>query len=150
MTQKAFIEVQFPIGPLSLESYKERDAKGAKVLASLGKWWGAKPLVLVRAIVIGSVMPASDNPERWSDDLDIFMKLMCLDNAGMWKRKTAPLPAALCYLQATAKERTVLFEEDGERWKRGALADLRLALEKRVFYTLGHKAQRDYCCRVEE
>ena len=24
------------------------------------------------------------------------------------------------------------------------------ALEKRVFYTLGHTAQRDYCCRVEE
>ena len=150
MNQKSFIEVQFPIGPLSLESYKERDAKGAKVLASLGKWWGAKPLVLVRAIVIGTVFPAAEDPERWPDDLEIFMKLMCLDNAGMWKRKTAPLPASLCYPQATAKERNALFEEDGERWQRGAPSDLREALERRVFYTLGHTEQREYCCRVEE
>ena len=113
MNQKSFIEVQFPIGPLSLESYKERDAKGAKVLASLGKWWGAKPLVLVRAIVIGTVFPAAEDAERWPDDLAIFMKLMCLDNAGMWKRKTAPLPASLCYPQATTRERQALFEEDG-------------------------------------
>ena len=130
MNQKSFIEVQFPIGPLSLESYKERDAKGAKVLASLGKWWGAKPLVLVRAIVIGTVFPAADDPERWPDDLEIFMKLMCLDNAGMWKRKTAALPASLCFPQATAKERKALFEEDGERWQRGAPSNLREALEK--------------------
>lgn len=150
MNQKSFIEVQFPIGPLSLESYKERDAKGAKVLASLGKWWGAKPLVLVRAIVIGTVFPAAEDPERWPDDLEIFLKLMCLDNAGMWKRKTAPLPASLCYPQASAKERKVLFEEDGERWQRGAPSDLREALERRVFYTLGHTEQREYCCRVEE
>jgi putative DNA methylase len=150
MNQKSFIEVQFPIGPLSLESYKERDAKGAKVLASLGKWWGAKPLVLVRAIVIGTVFPAAEDPDRWTDDLEIFMKLMCLDNAGMWKRKTAPLPASLCYSQATAKERTALFEEDGERWKRRISSDLRDALERRVFYTLGHTEQREYCCRVEE
>jgi len=150
MTQKSFIEVQFPIGPLSLESYKERDAKGAKVLASLGKWWGAKPLVLVRAIVIGAVFPAAEDPERWPDDLEIFMKLMCLDNAGMWKRKTSPLPAVMCFQQATAKERTKLFEENGERWIRGAPSDLREVLERRVFYTLGHTEQREYCCRVEE
>ena len=150
MNQKSLIEVQFPIGPLSLESYKERDAKGAKVLASLGKWWGAKPLVLVRAIVIGTIFPAAEDPERWPDDLEIFLKLMCLDNAGMWKRKKAPLPAPLCFQQATAKEREALFQEDGERWQRGAPADLRQALERRVFYTLGHTEQREYCCRVEE
>ena len=149
MTAKTFLEVQFPIGPLSLESYKERDAKGGKLLASLGKWWGAKPLVLVRALVIGAVFPASDDPERWPDDLDIFMKVMCLDSAGMWKRKIDPLPAQLCYPQATYAERDELFDDEGERWKRGA-SDLRAALERRVFYTLSHTEQREYCCRVEE
>lgn len=149
MSEKTFIEVQFPIGPLSLESYKERDAKGAKVLASLGKWWGAKPLVLVRGIVLGSVFPASDDPERWPDDLEIFLKLMCLDDSGMWKRKTSRLPAELCYPHATAAERRELFDVDGERWSRGG-SDDREALEKRVFYTLGHTVQRAYCCRVEE
>lgn len=149
MTQNAFIEVQFPIGPLSLESYKERRVSHGKVL-SLGKWWGEKPTVLTRGIVIASVFPASDDPDRWPDDLNIFMKLMCFDNAGMWKRKTDPLPASLCYPQATAKEREALFERDGDSWQRSAQSDLRQALEKRVFYTLGHTAQREYCCRVEE
>ena len=150
MTAKTFLEVQFPIGPLSLESYKERDAKGAKILASLGKWWGAKPLVLVRAIVIAAVFPASDDPERWPDDLDIFLRVMCLDNAGMWKRKTETLPAGLCYPEANYRERNELFNDDGDAWKRGAPPELRSALERRVFYTLSHTEQREYCCRVEE
>lgn len=150
MNQKSFIEVQFPIGPLSLESYLERKVTHGKILGSLGKWWGEKPLVLTRAIILGCVFPASDDPDRWSDDLEIFLKVMCFDSAGMWKRKTAPLPASLCYAQATSKERKELFEEDGERWQRGAPSDLRQALERRVFYTLGHTEQREYCCRVEE
>ncbi|MGB4548388.1 MAG: anti-phage-associated DUF1156 domain-containing protein [Syntrophales bacterium] len=150
MATRSFLEVQFPIGPLSLESYKERDAKGAKVLSSLGKWWGAKPLVLVRALVLGCVMPASEDPERWGDDLEIFMKAMCLDNTGMWKRKTAPLPAEICWPHASAQEKEALFDDDGRRWRRGGSASMREALEKRVFYTLGHTAQREYCCRVEE
>ena len=150
MTQPSLLEVQFPIGPLSLESYKERDAKGAKVLSSLGKWWGAKPLVLVRAIVIGAVFPASEDPDRWPDDLEIFMKIMCLDNAGMWKRKSETLPAAVCYPQATDEEREELFDETGDRWQRGAPSDLRQGLERRVFYTMSHTEQREFCCRVEE
>ena len=52
------------------------------------------------------------------------------DNAGMWKRKTEALPAALCYRQATVNERKALFEDDGERWRRGASSDLRQALEE--------------------
>ena len=150
MTSKTLLEVQFPIGPLSLESYKERDAKGAKVLASLGKWWGSKPLVLVRAIVLGAVFPASDDPDRWPADLAIFMKAMCMDSAGMWERRTVSLPATLCYEHAGDCERKALFEEDGKCWKRRADADARFDLERRVFYSLNHTEQREYCCRVEE
>ena len=106
---KTFIEVQFPIGPLSLESYIERDAKGAKALSSLGKWWGSKPLVLTRAIILGTVFPASEDPERWPDDLAVFLRCMTFDSAGMWKRKTEALPAKLCYPMATATETAELF-----------------------------------------
>ncbi len=87
MSQRSLLEVQFLIGPLSLESYIERDAKGLKALSSLGKWWGSKPLVLTRAIIRAALFPASDDSERWPDDLEIFLAIMCLDNAGMWKRK---------------------------------------------------------------
>ncbi len=150
MSSKTLLEVQFPIGPLSLESYIERLPYVGKPMNSLGKWWGSKPLVLARAIIIASVFPASDDPERWPADLAIFMKVMCLDNAGMWKRKTAPLPAELCYEHADCTERNELFEENGTRWKRRASADPRLDLEQRVFFMLDHTQQREYCCRVEE
>lgn len=150
MSQRSLLEVQFPIGPLSLESYKERDAKGSKALSSLGKWWGGKPLVLTRAIILAAVFPASDDPERWPDDLEIFLKCMCLDNTGMWRRKNAPLPADLCESMATGDELEALFDEDG-RWKRRGLdRQMKETLEKRVFYTMDHTAQREYCCRVEE
>lgn len=51
MAQKTLLEVQFPIGPLSLESYTKRAAGAAKSLSSLGKWWVSKPLVLTRTII---------------------------------------------------------------------------------------------------
>ena len=149
MTQKTFIEVQFPIGPLSLESYKERDAKGSKALSSLGKWWGSKPLVLTRAIILGTVFPASDDTERWGDDLEIFLKCMCLDNDGMWKRKIKALPAILCYPLATEEEREELFDDE-DVWSRKGDRKIRRQLEKKAFYTMGHTEQRGYCCRVEQ
>lgn len=145
---KSFIEVQFPIGPLSLESYKERRVSHGKVL-TLGKWWGEKPLVLTRSIILGTVFPASDDPERWPDDLAIFLRCMTLDSAGMWKRKTEALTAKLCYPMATASEKAALFQ-DSERWVRGIDREQKSALEKRVFYTLDYVEQREYCCRVEQ
>ena len=59
-----FIETQFPIARLSAESYKERKAKNGQTLTRLGKWWGRKPLILVRASILGMLMPASDNPKK--------------------------------------------------------------------------------------
>ena len=150
MSQLSLLEVQFPIGALSLESYKERDAKGSKALSSLGKWWGSKPLVLTRSIILAAVFPASDDPERWPSDLEIFLKCMCLDNAGMWKRKTESLPPDLCWALATSVEKGELFDDEGKWKRRGIDRILKESLEKRAFYTLDHTEQREYCCRVEE
>ena len=61
---KSFIEVQFPVSKLSKESYKERKSGDSQTLASLGKWHGRKPLVLVRALILGLLLPATDNPKR--------------------------------------------------------------------------------------
>ena len=149
MKNKSFLEVQFPIAPLSLESYKERKAAKSKALSSLGKWWGSKPLVLARAIILGIVFPASNDPDRWPDDLNIFLKCMCLDDAGMWKRKTKSLTADLCYTYASPEERAKLFD-DHERWRRGANRYIKTELEKRVFFNLEYAKQREFCCRIEE
>ena len=47
------IETQFPIARLSAEAFKERNANNAQTLTRLGKWWGRKPLILVRAVIVG-------------------------------------------------------------------------------------------------
>ena len=79
----AFIETQFPIARLSAESYKERKAGASQTLTGLGKWWGRKPLILVRASILGMLMPASNNPKR---DRETYLKILTMDDAGAWQR----------------------------------------------------------------
>lgn len=79
----AFIETQFPIARLSAESYKERKANNGQTLTRLGKWWGRKPLILVRAAIVGMLMPASNNPKK---DREIFLKILTMDDDGVWER----------------------------------------------------------------
>ncbi len=79
----AFIETQFPIARLSAEAYKERKANNGQTLTRLGKWWGRKPLILVRASILGMLMPASSNPKK---DREIFLKILTMDDAGAWDR----------------------------------------------------------------
>jgi putative DNA methylase len=80
---RTFIETQFPIARLSAESYKERKAVTSQTLTSLGKWWGRKPLILVRASILGMLMPASSNPKK---DREIFLKILTMDDQGVWDR----------------------------------------------------------------
>jgi putative DNA methylase len=80
---RTFIETQFPIARLSAESYKERKAGASQTLTGLGKWWGRKPLILVRASILGMLMPASNNPKK---DREIFLKILTMDDAGAWDR----------------------------------------------------------------
>jgi adenine-specific DNA methylase len=80
---QTFIETQFPIARLSAESYKERKAVSGQTLTGLGKWWGRKPLVLVRASIIGMLMPASSDAKR---DREIFLKILTMDDEGTWLR----------------------------------------------------------------
>ncbi|SEN92214.1 Adenine-specific DNA methylase, contains a Zn-ribbon domain [Nitrosospira multiformis] len=79
----AFIETQFPVARLSAESYKERKANNGQTLTRLGKWWGRKPLILVRASIIGMLMPASNDAKK---DREIFLKILTMDDDGTWQR----------------------------------------------------------------
>ncbi|MCH8487761.1 MAG: DUF1156 domain-containing protein [Candidatus Cyclonatronum sp.] len=80
---KSFIETQFPVSKLSKEAYKERKAGASQTLTGLGKWWGRKPLVLVRAALVGLLMPDSGNHKK---DMDIFLKIMTMDENGLESR----------------------------------------------------------------
>jgi putative DNA methylase len=80
----AFIERQFPVGRLSAEAYKERDAGQGQTLTALGSFWkGRKPLILARAVVLGCLLPATDD---LAADLDIFLRLMAMDDAAFGRR----------------------------------------------------------------
>ena len=94
MNNLSFIEQQFPVSKVSKESYKERKANLGQTLTGLGKWWGRKPLILVRASIIGMLMPVSDDPKK---DRDVFLKILTMDDEGLWERKSKSIAAALLY-----------------------------------------------------
>lgn len=80
----AFIERQMPVGRVSAETYKERKAGAGQTLTALGSYWkGRKPLILVRATVLGCLLPATKNPLA---DLRIFLLLMGMNDAAFEKR----------------------------------------------------------------
>ena len=93
-------------------------AVAGQTLTGLGKWWGRKPLVLVRAAILGLLLPASDNPAA---DRDVFLKLMTMDPDGMWRRCRAKggLPAKVVYDYLPRNPQDEVFDtKDGKvRWK---------------------------------
>jgi putative DNA methylase len=80
----SFIERAFPAQRVSIETQTERKANAGQTLTALGSYWkGRKPLVLVRACILGSLLPATDHPEK---DLEIFELLMAMDDAAFAPR----------------------------------------------------------------
>jgi putative DNA methylase len=80
----SLIERQFPVGRLSAEAYKERKAGAGQTLTALGSYWkGRKPLILVRAVILGCLLPATDSAAA---DLDIFLKLIAMDDPAFGRR----------------------------------------------------------------
>ncbi len=80
----ALIEAVFPAQKVSFEAQKERKANLGQTLTGLGSYWkGRKPLILVRAVVLGSLLPQTANTEK---DLEIFELLMAFDDQSLAKR----------------------------------------------------------------
>lgn len=89
----ALIESLLPVQKLSIDVYKEREARQSQTLTALGSYWkGRKPLSLNRACVLGSLLPATDNPIK---DLEIFEMLMGMDDVSMSKRLGLPAPEVI-------------------------------------------------------
>jgi adenine-specific DNA methylase len=84
----SLIERLLPAQKLSAEAQKERKAGIGQTLTALGSYWkGRKPLILVKACVLGSLLPATDNPEG---DLRIFEALMAIDDEAFLRREFRP------------------------------------------------------------
>ena len=83
----ALIESVFPAQKVSFEAQKERTSQASQTLTALGSFWkGRKPLILVRAVVLGSLLPSTTDPEQ---DLDVFERLMAFDAEGLARRALA-------------------------------------------------------------
>lgn len=148
--ERSFIEVQFPVSKVSKESYKERKANLGQTLTGLGKWWGRKPLILVRAALLGLLMPASDNPKK---DREIFLKILTMDEEGLWLRKNKSIPVQEVYNNLTPSERKRYFEEDKDgkiSYRKGITREEKESLQKLVFKRMTYDEKLTYCVRPEE
>lgn len=147
----SFIEKQFPVSKVSKESYKERKANNGQTLTGLGKWWGRKPLVLVRSAILGCLMPASDNPKR---DMEIFLKIMSMDHNGLELRKEKSFLAAEMY-EVVAKNKKLRsrvnewFDVTGDKVKLNNGVNKK-EVELTVFNTLGYDEKLTKCVRPEQ
>ncbi|HBM14777.1 MAG TPA: DNA methylase [Lentisphaeria bacterium] len=167
----SFIEVQFPVSKVSKESYKERKAGQSQTLTGLGKWWGRKPLILVRATLLGLLMPSTKDPVK---DRGIFLKILMMDAEGVWKRKNKPMDDKVIIDNLTFKELKEYFEVPVDlftegyenqdklikqalnknigtlKWKEGTLRTNKDKATKLAFDRLSYDDCLEYCLRPEE
>lgn len=143
---RSFIETQFPVALLSKESYKERKAGSGQTLTGLGKWWGRKPLVLVRATILGLLMPVSSQPEL---DLETFLAVMTMDEEGRLLRKNKALTAKEMFELCTPLQREQYFAASA-RWLPTVPAAQKKELEQQLFLAMPYEKQLDYCARPEQ
>jgi putative DNA methylase len=149
-----FMEHQFPVAKVSMESYKERKANYSQTLTGLGKWWGRKPLVMIRAAILGLLMPASDDPVR---DREIFLKLMTMDEEGLWRRKNKPIPQKRLFeeldeMPPSIRQRFLDPEAlpHEPRLRRKLSREEKVELQRLVFCRMPYSEKLKYCCRPEQ
>lgn len=145
---KSFIEVQFPVSKVSKESYKERKANLGQTLTGLGKWWGRKPLVLVRAAILGLLMPSTDDAKK---DMEIFLKIMTMDKKGLIHRKSSGISAANIFEVLTNREREQYFVSNNEpKWKKDITSEEKMEAENKAWNRFSYDKKLNFCIRPEE
>lgn len=131
----ALIESVFPAQKVSFEAQAERKAVAAQTLTGLGSYWkGRKPLILVRAIVLGSLLPATDDAEQ---DLTVFEKLMAFDEESLARRALAENALSATRLQELIPISDPERYFSGRGWRRDITDDDKLVLYRRALATFG-------------
>ena len=151
MSDRVFIEEQFPVSRISKESYKERKAGTSQTLTGLGKWWGRKPLILIRASIIGMLMPVSDDPKK---DRDIFLKILTMDDDGLWRRRSKAIPADVIRDNLSDQEwHDLIHDADGNpkrTWSTGLDEEEKERVLRKVFDRLSYDDKLTFCDRPEQ
>ncbi len=171
----ALIEKTFPAQKVSFEAQKERKANLGQTLTGLGSYWkGRKPLILVRAIILGCLLPQTDDAEK---DLEIFEKLMAFDDEGLARRaliQNALSPTEIAariklnnpwnYFNHGFKPSDPMFSKiaklnfpincDNEgifiRWRRDTTQDNKLALYQKALCTFPSYEEKSTLCKRPE
>ena len=151
---KSFIEEQFPVSKLSKECYKERKSSQGQTITGLGKWWGRKPLTLVRAAILGCLLPATADKQG---DMQTFLELMGMDSESLWeRRKPLSYRSVLEILERNKPDFYYAHEHEYEnwgsrsRWPREMSLVERDNLERRAWDTLNYDEKIANAIRPEE
>ena len=164
----SFIETQFPVSKLTKEALKERRSNTGQTLTGMGKWWGRKQLIIVRASILGMLMPSSEDPKK---DQDIFLKILTMDDDALWDLRCDPSKAWTCNLtnksnkeiefeHALPSEKDTFFEviNGKPRWLTGShlnsedrpsFRDERKKIFHKIFLRLPYEYKLKYCDRPE-
>jgi adenine-specific DNA methylase len=145
----SLIERVWPAQKISVETQRERKANLGQTLTGLGSFWkGRKPLFLVRACILGALLPATDDVEK---DLEIFEKLCGIDPAQIATRLRFP-PTLQHVLEygAPAQVAALTEEVDGKPSFRKLPKDVRLPLFASVLARMPFALLAEHLFRPEE
>lgn len=172
----SLIEAAYPAQKISYEAQAERKAVAAQTLTGLGSYWkGRKPLILVRSVILGTLLPQTEDTEK---DLEIFEMLMGFDIESLAKRalikndiKPTEIAASIqlnnpwCYFSHNVKVTDDNFKDVDAlqfpmntyalglklRWRRDIKEHEKLAIYRQYLATIdGYEEKAALCKRPEE
>ena len=136
-----------------------------QTLTGLGKWWGRKPLILVRAAILGMLMRASADAKK---DREVFLQILTMADNGSWQRCKPDEARKLCraHLQVSPMAELAERVRAAERARQDAgpllarlnahfgtraesLAGLHLTLGEQVFRAMPYADRIALCERPE-
>lgn len=104
----SLIDVAYPAQKISAESQKERKAGSGQTLTPLASYWkGRKPLILVRSIILGTLLPTTDDATA---DLAMYEYLMGIHDEQFLLRSPKMSAATLFTFACEHKKHLTLFE----------------------------------------
>jgi adenine-specific DNA methylase len=145
----ALIETVFPAQKISFEAQTERKSVAAQTLTGLGSYWkGRKPLILVRAILLGSLLPPTKDKEA---DLAIYEKLLGFDDEGLARRALAANAFSVTYISERICISDPEYFFNGNRWRNDVTDEEKLNLYHQVLNTFdSYDEKSGFCKRPEE
>ena len=94
------------------------------------------------------LMPASEDPEK---DREIFLKIMTMDEEGLWLRKNRNVVASVVADFLDEEERANCLTQGKKlSWKKSLAGEVKSQAERKAFARLGYDEKLSYCVRPEQ